>query len=650
MKKIIYIGFFIVIIAAAVWFLFLKEPSPAKKIDTMTADKADMQKPVMSANEKNPATDKAAGPAFQPVQDEQDIQKIVNFLTDVNSNIGLAYNGTIGQLSGLTLPLSYFNTADYWGKYVCKIPRNDCTVTDYYYTDGSYWLIPIPPGGKNSTIGAKLQIERVDVNYGTNIYDAACWQIALALAAKNGLKGAGGQSLDSYPHNQTQLLQYGYDGNSPKADANVNRAFTKDDNTFRYNGIPIHKDTPYKAYFFRMITRNWLSVDPFMNTSYESFISVNGTLPPNYSKGMMTWMDWKPITGENAWAFLIGNLQSIYIQKVYSGLQNYVPFNSLEVQQAIEVLYAFRAMQSEIGAIYYATEKTLGNEGPIPPFEVSVENNASTLGGLMILKGILEQELKNEPNLSSSDKTEINEKLGYIDVMINGGTTIQGRTTQGLLAFFKNYAWDLNNQEFLQGGIANAPNKLSWQPNLEPKAVDVNTWSVSVLGAERIDQWFGPGSSYNVWQKVKSWGGYYGGAKSGEIWGVGYSDSDNNDVFSAEWTCGAINMVRSLIVYYSSIGKSDYVESLKADERSMLAKVMTLRTDNYPTVTNFYNRPPDWSSLVSLPADKLGFVYSQKRYHIPFGWWANPLPSTTSSSWPIMLYYNYNPFALNGTY
>lgn len=39
--------------------------------------------------------------------------------------------------------------------------------------------------------------------------------------------------------------------------------------------------------------------------------------------------------------------------------------------------------------------------------------------------------------------------------------------------------------------------------------MDVNTWGVSVLGQPLVDKWFGFGKAY-------------------KIWGVGYSDKDNN--------------------------------------------------------------------------------------------------------------------------
>ena len=44
------------------------------------------------------------------------------------------------------------------------------------------------------------------------------------------------------------------------------------------------------------------------------------------------------------------------------------------------------------------------------------------------------------------------------------------------------------------------------------------------------------------------------------------------------------------------------------------------------------------------------YLYASKRYFIPFGWNANPLPSTCSTSWVIMLQKHFNPFVLGGGY
>ena len=67
----------------------------------------------------------------------------------------------------------------------------------------------------------------------------------------------------------------------------------------------------------------------------------------------------------------------------------------LGIQNAIKALTAFKAMQSPIGAIYYATSGSLGNVGdtPVNPYEVSVENNASALAGLFMLQQIFRSHL-----------------------------------------------------------------------------------------------------------------------------------------------------------------------------------------------------------------------------------------------------------------
>lgn len=48
-----------------------------------------------------------------------DMQAIVNFLTaNVDNGAGVSYIATAGELKGKVLPLSYYNTAAYWGEYV----------------------------------------------------------------------------------------------------------------------------------------------------------------------------------------------------------------------------------------------------------------------------------------------------------------------------------------------------------------------------------------------------------------------------------------------------------------------------------------------------------------------------------------------------
>ncbi|MEE9337913.1 MAG: hypothetical protein V3U87_07515 [Methylococcaceae bacterium] len=580
-----------------------------------------------------------------------DMQSMVNFLTaNVDKGSGVSYVATAGALKGKILPLSYYNTASYWGEYVCHIGGNKCDVIDQYNAE-NHTLTPV-----ENSLSGDLQIERVNINSGSDVYDAATWQLALSVAATHGLTGPNNKSLFDIANNQNQLLQLGYDGDAVNAPiAGANRAVTTDEGVFKYNGQSIAK--PENAFYFRMIARDWLSNDPFINTDYAKYITANN-LPadnPLYQKGKVTWADWKPITGENAWAFLIGPLQSAHLQNSQGGgkdEEGVVPFDSVPIQNAINVLYAFSRMQSEIGAVYYATEGSLSNAGtqPVDPYDVSTENNASLLAGLLILKKILTQQ-ENPQTLPY---------LKVIEVMINGGVMPNRKTTEGLLNFFKKYAWDAKTDNFYQGGLANKPNKAAWIPTIEPRPVDVNTWAVAVLGQPLIDSWYGYGTAYKIWYKMKVWGGYYD--NSGDLWGVGYSNQDGNAVrrrkgkgiMSAEWTAGAINMLKSLIAQYTLLESihpyvKKYVASLKVDLQSMETHISVLRVINYSKISMFNSvRPENYDSLVSLAKNQQAYLYASKRYFIPFGWYANPLPSNASTSWALLMNYNYNPFTLGG--
>ncbi len=462
--------------------------------------------------------------------------------------------------------------------------------------------------------------------------------------------------------NQNILLREGYNGNSSHPATGENRAVTAG-SVFLYNHQPITEER--RAYTFRMLPRNWLATDPFMGSRYAGQITARG-LPadnPDYQKGKVSWTDWKPITGENAWAFLLGPLQAASLHYRTERSSAFVPFHDLAVQNALAVLPTFAAMQSPSGAVYYAPEGTLANQGDqvVDPYGVAMENNFSLYAGLRILHATLENTLAHDPDLQAADKSAISTALQLSKTMINGGVTGNNRRTAGLLAFFKDLAW--HQGAFVQGGRADDPTGTSpWQPNLQPRAVDVNTWGVAALGPRQIDQWFGFGASYRNWQQVKHWGGYGLGTT---LWGVGFSDQDGNGidadgnfrqgVLSVEWTAGAVTMVRTMLAWYQSVTADSpqhqiaqgFIASLRNDEQSMLAALTRLRIDTYATA-GFPGTPENFNQL--LPLSTRPYVYASKRYRIPFGWYANPIPSTCATAWMIMLANRFNPFAYDGLY
>jgi hypothetical protein len=595
---------------------------------------------------------------------ESQLQTSYDFLTTERGAGGVLFNFP-NAAGNYLVPGSFYDTAAYWGSHVCESSGASCAVNDIY-NSLDYQLTPAPGGP------GELQVERVNAHNGANIYDAATWQIAVVLGfVRNKLRLSSTTSAYALASNLNAVLHHSgapadCDGTRGNAAANCNaapgakRAVTID-KTFLYNGTAIADSR--RAYAFRTLAPEWLARDPFMGSPYAAFITASNLPPSNpaYSAGKITWTDWKPITGENAWAFLMGPLQAAHIHYIDFQRKSYVPFGDLAVQNALNVLPAFAAMQSTLGGVYYAPAGTVGNAGdaPVSPYAASVENNFSVYAGLQILRATLRATREGDTALVGNNKTEINDALRLIEAMIGGGEIGRGRQTNGLLSFFQNAAWQ--NGGFIQGGLANDPaQSRDWVPTTEPLAVDVQTWGIAALGTRQIDQWFGYGASFEMWQHLKTWGAY-GVGKT--LWGVGYSNRDGNGidqngtyrqgVMSAEWTAGAINAVRNMIGAYGAEAPSSphsaaaqrYAASLKQDEAAMLTALGALRIDRY-AAAEFPGKPADYANLIALKTTP--YLYASRRHYIPFGWYANPLPSTASTAWAIMIAGRYDPFGLGG--
>lgn len=582
----------------------------------------------------------------------EDIEGAFAFLVSGRDQGGILYTATAGKLKGRQLPLSFVDSADYWGLHVCT--GTDCAVVDEY--DPQAFTLRPRPG-----LGGELQTERVNTHNGANIYDAATWQIALMLGqTRNHLPLPSGQDGYALVTNQNLLLQQGHFGDSPYPTAREIRGVSSGA-VFIYNHEPVNDAS--RAFVFRMLPRRWLAEDPFIGTAYARYLTIKG-LPPfntDYRAGTLSWTDWKPITGENGWAFFIGPLQAATLHYQGDAANGYIPLQDPALDNALRVLPTFAQMQSSLGGIYYAPAGTVANQGAelVDPSFISVENNLSVLAGLRILQQVLQTTRERQPGLSPAEQQRIDQALHLCQTMEKGGT-IAGRRSEGLLAFLRQHAW--LEGEFVQGGWADKPGStLRWQPSLTAKAVDVNTWGIAVLGADTIDTWFGFGTAQALWQRVRGWGGFGEGRTLG---GVGFSNLDGNGideqgnfrqgVLSAEWSYGAITAVRELLAHYQRFtGKKaqvklarQYVEELRRDEQSMLAAMERLQLTSYSanTPTPFPGQPAHFDQLLALPTNPS--LYASRRHAIPFGWYANPLPSTCATAWRLMVANHFNPFQL----
>ncbi len=373
------------------------------------------------------------------------VARSYRFLVTPRDHGGVLYTATAGALSGRRLPLSFVDDARYWGERVCRFPAGDCAA-QLRYNPGDYRVSP------DDNAAGDLLTERVNMHSGTNLYDAATWQIAVVLGAPAGLAN------DAYAlaSNQNLLLKAGHHGNASEASEGMLRALTHGD-TFVYNGQRIRD--PAAAYAFRMIPRSWLSPDPLLEAGtdgrYDALIKTSG-LPhdnPAYRPGLASWTDYKPVTGENVWAFLLGPLHAARLH--YPGAR--LPFSEPAIRNALPLLGTFAAMQSALGGVYYAPAGTVQNQGKelVDPYFVSVENNFSLYAGLQLLDDTLATTLLHDATLASADRKRIALVQQQLQVLLHGGTHASGKHTAGLQEFLRRNAW--KDGSFVQGRSRQRP-------------------------------------------------------------------------------------------------------------------------------------------------------------------------------------------------
>jgi hypothetical protein len=445
----------------------------------------------------------------------------------------------------------------------------------------------------------EFQTEIFINDIGVNIYDAAVWAIASAVLgdvttpsnyhANVLLKGSTLQITDIKGDAPCKGVMAWGECSDPKDTGVCGLCYGDQKMSFP-------KQT---AYFFRMIT-DYFSLQ---NTTMDLCPEKN--LP-------WTWNDWKPITGENAWAGLVGALQVAYMRA--GNNINAIPDNCPEMQLAINLIPAFEAMQIPlIGAVHYAPHNTFYFGQPNIGSSVSTENNASLLSGLKMLLQIL----------TNTTSPTYKSYITRVQNLISG------------IEHYLQMAYDKDLGFFRQGGTFYPQNNtFDWGQGagIPLFATDCQTWVAGVLGPETVDGWFGAGTSLNIWNTTKAIAGY-ATLPNGQVKGVGYTNNSADQVFSGEWTFGAINWLR--VMANSTIYDSSTVADLLAQANLMRASIDAELTTTHPM------RDGNTGSSV---------LYANKRYFIPFGWWANALPSTASTGWAVLADNNFNPFVLGGAY
>jgi len=262
---------------------------------------------------------------------------LVGLLNFLKANVTIPDENQDGKL----IPISYDATPEFWERVCATEP---C----------------VPLSADPNSPSFQLQTERILSTVGSDIYDAGVWQIVMALTG----------NMD-FAYNQEHFLNTGR-----TADANPLSTIraTTDGNIFRYNNQSITlKD---RAYIFRMLGPAFVNPDP-----------LAGRLAGIPDSATQTWVDWKPISGENAWANYIAPLQMLYAK--YN--QNAAAIPLSEMERSHGVFTAVSAMQANIGGIYYTTSGVAPNQGSgeVNPYSISVENTVSMLSGLSMYRAVL---------------------------------------------------------------------------------------------------------------------------------------------------------------------------------------------------------------------------------------------------------------------
>jgi hypothetical protein len=532
---------------------------------------------------------------------------------------------------------------------------------DVYWATQTYLSVgAFNQNGNHTQLDSMIGIqERALTRFGLNLYDAATWQIALALWNQydvafiyennilyTGTTGPAG-SANGQPGGITDIradsadFQYGPN----KVSGSALKSVTYPGNVTHFPAVNGKAGTAVKkgpgSFFYRMIGPHYKMVDP-MAGSYGNAWKYPW---PNYDStttwntyGIIHFNDWKPITGENVWATMLGPLQALGLQTnnnlTNTSCGNYFrkPILACDwktfdttppsVQLGISIIPALLALQADVGTLFHCPwGSKIFPPDPDEGANVSNENNFSGYASIDTLYWVLTNYSKG-----SSDET------------IQWALTSVTQLRTGLNKWFDadsilSPKGQLPNnwQVVPQGGHYNSSGYFPVPMNtVGGLAIDCQTWGMTVMGVDRIDGKYGAGFAYNIWQTAKKYAGYY---KGDTLCGVGYTDlaSSNgtsipvNTIWSAEWTFGAINMAQVMSKAYADAGNQEYATNLLQDAQSMYNQV----TQVWPQGLRF----PDGS-----------YVYANKRFFIPWGWFSNPISALCSTAWSVMMGQNCDPF------
>lgn len=415
------------------------------------------------------------------------------------------------------------------------------------------------------------QIERILIAYGANTYDIAASQIAMIASGDKDLLAQAVIPTRAFWKGSVgsfATVRGGYVGGSSE------QPFIYDPNA--PSSVP-GTVSAYgeRGYVFRILSANGNGM------SLRVPLTIN----------VMTWPDWQLVTGENAWQ-AISACQWVHASYYDEATGKYTVdlTQQDEVKFAQEIARCSLLLQADNGGIRAGPIGTWHEQGDHFYYNnIFTENNISSFASFRMLYEML------------GDTT-------YLDAM-NG------------IWDYMQQVWDPSTKSFAQGmKYENG----TWVRATNDFATDCQTWAISTFGAAALDEQFGEGAAYAMWQTTKEMAGF---EYQGNLMLSYTSSTRDAECGSPEWTEGGIQACKELAAYYAS-SHPDWAAACNNDIASMEKSVAACQVTN---------------------ADgSIGYLYATNRCYIPFGWWANPIQSTASTAWVVMMQGGFNPLYLGG--
>jgi len=321
---------------------------------------------------------------------------------------------------------------------------------------------------------------------------------------------------------------------------------------------------------------------------------------------LIYWNEWNPMTLENAWAVLLAPVQILFT-KTCGNIPKFSRFYDApaEIQFTISILPALKALKSTLGALYHCPNGAYDDSTLL-----SMIDNFSVYAAVKATNFIFQNFYVGGDNILDLAKNDFKNLL------------------DGLESFIFKYSVGQSEMIYFGGHI-----KSTEYIPVDTFASDAQIWGLLNMGMKKFDAQYGVEKAYKIWQKTVSYAGVFDQQK---LLGVGYGK--NTGIWSGELTWAAIIMCNKIGQEYINADKTEIGTKMKNDAKSMLESMnKKIETD----IDGVYIS----GGLTQVDGST---IHVNKRYLIPWRWFANPIGSTAATSWNTFQSIGFNPFVLGG--